>query len=117
MIPWPAELPSLGARLHVELYDAVLAVVWAGLAIGCGVVAATIGIGALCAFLFTKETEMVMPKIEVWKRDAGDWRWHLKAANGEIQAQGEGYLTKAGALRGVRAFVRNARIAEVVVKP
>ena len=100
-----------------SLFDAALAVALAGLAIGCGVVAATIGIGALAAALFSEETDMMLPKIEIWRRDTGDWRWHLKAANGEIVAQGEGYVTKAGALRGVRAFVRAARMAEIVVKP
>jgi uncharacterized protein YegP (UPF0339 family) len=29
------------------------------------------------------------------------WYWHLKAANHEIIAQGEGYVSKAGALHAV----------------
>lgn len=29
------------------------------------------------------------------------WYWHLKAANNEIIAQGEGYTSKAGALHAV----------------
>jgi uncharacterized protein YegP (UPF0339 family) len=55
------------------------------------------------------------PKFEFWKNAAGEWSWHLKGSNGEIQAAGEGYKTKQGALRGIDACRRNA--ARAVVKP
>ena len=51
------------------------------------------------------------PRFIVWQSVDGDWRWHLKAGNGEIVAQGEGYRTRAGALRGVAAVRRAAAIA------
>ncbi|MGO9462673.1 MAG: YegP family protein [Isosphaeraceae bacterium] len=34
------------------------------------------------------------------------WYWHLKAANHEIVAQGQGYSTKEACLKGIEA-VRN----------
>ena len=33
---------------------------------------------------------------EYWKAQDGNWYWHLKGANHEIVAQGEGYVTKHG---------------------
>jgi len=47
---------------------------------------------------------MKVAKFEVWKTPAGEWRWHLKAANGEIVAASEGYKTRAGAMTGIRAL-------------
>lgn len=43
-----------------------------------------------------------------------DWRWHLKAGNGRIVAQGEGYSSKAAVRRGVAAVIRAAAIAGVI---
>ncbi len=44
-------------------------------------------------------------KFEYWrsKRVFGSdqWYWHLKAANGKIVAQGEGYSTKENCLRTI----------------
>ena len=62
----------------------------------------------------TEIEDMKQPKFVFWKSDAGDWRWHLKATNGEIQAQGEGYKTKVGVQRGIDALKRNALVAKVV---
>ncbi len=38
---------------------------------------------------------------EVFQDDAGEWRWHLKAQNGEIVSQSESYGSKYDAERGV----------------
>lgn len=38
---------------------------------------------------------------EVFKDHAGEWRWRLKAANGEIVSTSEAYRSKAHAERGV----------------
>lgn len=59
---------------------------------------------------------MKQPKFEVWKNAAGEWQWHLKGANGEIQAAGEGYKRKSGALKGVESCRRNAVLAAVKVR-
>lgn len=55
-------------------------------------------------------------KIEIWEAAPHDWRWHLKAANGEIVAQGEGYKTYGGVQSGVNAFTRAARTAHLVMR-
>lgn len=50
---------------------------------------------------------------EWWKSEDGQFRWHLKATNGEIVASGEAYKKKQGVLRGIEAHRRAARLAEV----
>lgn len=57
------------------------------------------------------------PKFEVFQDCGGEWRWRLKASNGEIVAGGEGYKTKAGAIRGTQALQRAAKLARVIVRP
>ena len=38
----------------------------------------------------------------IYKDRAGEWRWHLKAANGRIVADsGEGYVSKQHCLDGI----------------
>jgi uncharacterized protein YegP (UPF0339 family) len=49
-----------------------------------------------------------------WKAADKDFRWHLKAGNGEIVASGEGYVSKQGVLRGISAVRRAAAIADSV---
>ena len=49
-----------------------------------------------------------------WKASDRDWRWHLKAANHEILAHGEGYVSRAGVLRGIAAVQRAAVFADIV---
>jgi uncharacterized protein YegP (UPF0339 family) len=39
-------------------------------------------------------------KFELYKDSRGEYRFRLKAANGEIVATGESYKTKAGARMG-----------------
>lgn len=54
-----------------------------------------------------------MSKIEVYRSDIPhDWRWRLKAGNGEIIGSGEGYKTRAGAVRGAKAMQRAAATAK-----
>ena len=41
-------------------------------------------------------------KYHYWKSPQDNlWYWHLKARNGKIVAQGEGYTTKAMCLKGI----------------
>ena len=54
------------------------------------------------------------PKFEVYKDKAGEFRFRLKARNGEIIAVGEGYKAKASCLNGIDSIRRNAPEAEVV---
>lgn len=43
-----------------------------------------------------------------FKDKAGEWRWHLKAANHEIIAQGEGYKNKADCLSAIELVKKSS---------
>jgi hypothetical protein len=51
---------------------------------------------------------------EVYQDNAGQWRFRLKAANGETIAVSEGYASKAGCMNGVKSVMNNAPDAEIV---
>ena len=48
------------------------------------------------------------PKFEMYTDKAGEFRFRLKAKNGEIIAVGEGYKAKAGCLNGIESVKKNA---------
>ena len=54
------------------------------------------------------------PKFEVYTDKAGEYRFRLKARNGEIIAVGEGYKAKASCLNGIESIKKNAPEAKVV---
>lgn len=54
------------------------------------------------------------PKFEVYKDKAGEFRFRLKARNGEIIAVSEGYKAKASCLNGIESVRKNAPEAEAV---
>lgn len=54
------------------------------------------------------------PKFEVYKDKAGEFRFRLKAPNGEIIATGESYKAKASCLKGIESIKKNAPEAPVV---
>ena len=54
------------------------------------------------------------PKFEVYLDKRGEYRFRLKARNGEIIATGEGYKAKASCLNGIDSIRRNAPEAPVV---
>lgn len=51
---------------------------------------------------------------ELYTDKAGEYRFRLKAGNGEVIAISEGYSSKSGALSGIESVRRNAADAEVV---
>ena len=53
------------------------------------------------------------PKFEVYLDKAGEFRFRLKAKNGEIIATSEGYKAKASCLNGIDSVKKNAPEAEV----
>ena len=53
-------------------------------------------------------------KFEVYKDKRGEYRFRLKAGNGEVIATSEGYKTKAGAENGIKSVQTNAPGAAVV---
>lgn len=58
--------------------------------------------------------EVKHPKFEVYTDKAGEFRFRLKARNGEIVATGEGYKAKASCLNGIESVKKNAPEAETV---
>ncbi len=53
------------------------------------------------------------PKFEMYKDKAGEFRFRLKATNGQIIAVSEGYTTKASCENGIASVQKNAPEAEV----
>ena len=54
------------------------------------------------------------PKFEMYKDKAGEFRFRLKARNGEIIATSEGYSSKAACENGIESVKKNAPEAEIV---
>ena len=54
------------------------------------------------------------PKFEMYEDKAGEYRFRLKASNGEVIATSEGYKTKASCKNGIESVKKNAPDAEVV---
>ena len=54
------------------------------------------------------------PKFEVYTDKAGEYRFRLKARNGEIIAASEGYKAKASCLNGIESVRKNAPEATVI---
>ncbi len=59
-------------------------------------------------------TKLTNPKFEVYKDKAGEFRFRLKARNGEIILTGEGYKAKASCLNGIDSIRRNAPDSPIV---
>jgi uncharacterized protein YegP (UPF0339 family) len=57
---------------------------------------------------------MAAGKFEISKDKAGKFRWHLKAANGEIIATSQACEKKANADKGIEAVKKAAADAAVV---
>lgn len=53
------------------------------------------------------------PKFEIYLDKRGEFRFRLKAANGQIVAVGEGYKAKASCLSGIASIRKNAPDASV----
>lgn len=56
------------------------------------------------------------PKFEVYTDKAGEFRFRLKATNGQVIAVSEGYTTMANCLNGVESVKKNSVDAEIVTE-
>ena len=54
------------------------------------------------------------PKFEVYLDKGGEYRFRLKASNGQIVATGEGYKQLSGCLSGIESVKSNAPDADLV---
>jgi uncharacterized protein YegP (UPF0339 family) len=61
-----------------------------------------------------KVEEKKHPKFELYTDKAGEFRFRLKAKNGEIIATSEGYKSKTGCENGIASVQKNAPEAETV---
>jgi uncharacterized protein len=52
-------------------------------------------------------------KFEVYKDGKGEFRFRLKAGNGEIIAVSEGYTSKSACMNGIESVKKNAPEAEI----
>ena len=62
---------------------------------------------------FAKEKN---PKFEIYKDKKEEFRFRLKATNGQVIATSEGYTKMASCVNGVESVKKNAPDAEVVVE-
>ena len=53
------------------------------------------------------------PKFEVYADKAGEFRFRLKATNGQVIAASEGYTAKASCMNGIESVKKNAPDAEI----
>ncbi len=53
-------------------------------------------------------------RFEIFIDKAGEYRFHLKAANGEVIAASQGYTSKGACLKGIESIRTNAPTAEIV---
>ena len=58
--------------------------------------------------------KLTHPKFEMYTDKAGEFRFRLKARNGEVIAVSEGYVTKANCINGIESVIKNAPDAAVV---
>ena len=54
------------------------------------------------------------PKFELYRDKAGEYRFRLKATNGQVIAVSEGYGTKVNCGKGIQSVKKNAEDAETV---
>ena len=54
------------------------------------------------------------PKFEIYTDKAGEFRFRLKAGNGQIIAVSEGYTAKAGCVNGIESVKKNAADSDIV---
>ena len=94
--------------LASEVYDTVAA---------CRKGIASVIKNAPCAKLEDRTEEpvqtLINPKFELYRDRAGDYRFRLKARNGEIIAVSENYSGRAGCLNGIESVKKNAPDAEI----
>ena len=54
------------------------------------------------------------PKFEIYADKAGEFRFRLKATNGQVIAVSEGYKAMASCVNGVESVKKNAVDAEII---
>ena len=56
------------------------------------------------------------PVLQVYRDNAGEWRWRVRAANSKIVCDSaEGYKTRRGCMQAVDALYRILSLADIIV--
>ena len=63
----------------------------------------------------TRSESVALPKYELYQDKAGEFRFRLKAPDGDIIGKSESYKAKASAKKGIASIGKNAPDAAVVV--
>lgn len=61
-------------------------------------------------------TPLTNPKFEVYQDKKKEFRFRLKAKNGQIIATGEGYAKLDGCLKGIASVQKNAKEIKIIEK-
>ena len=56
------------------------------------------------------------PKFEIYTDKSGEFRFRLKATNGQVIATGEGYKTHKNCVNGVESVKKNSADAEIIAE-
>lgn len=59
----------------------------------------------------TKQEETKCPKFEIYNDKRGEFRFRLKATNGENILKSEGYTAKANCIKGIESVIKNSKDA------
>ena len=96
--------------LSVAIAPAACVVLWLAVPAGRGV--------ARVAAAAEEPAAKAAGTFEVYKDKAGEHRWRLKAANGQVIAtSGDGYKERRDCLAGIESVRRNAPAAKVADEP
>ena len=63
----------------------------------------------------TRSETLSHPKFELYRDKGGEFRFRMKAANGQNIGKSEGYKAKASAKKGIASIAKNAPDAPVIV--
>jgi uncharacterized protein YegP (UPF0339 family) len=62
----------------------------------------------------SKKESYMAAKFEIFLDRKKQYRFHLKASNGEITAASEAYDTKAACIKGIKSIQKNAPAAAII---
>jgi uncharacterized protein YegP (UPF0339 family) len=60
-------------------------------------------------------TPLELPKFEIYRDKAGEFRFRLKGESGKILLVGEGYKAKASCQKGIQSIRKNAPVASLEI--
>jgi uncharacterized protein len=83
-------------------------------ALGLGALSVAGGMAASTSLMAQEKKGARGLTFEIYKDKSGDYRFRLKASNGQIIAQGQGYQNKADCTHAIEVIQKGAADAKVV---